>query len=190
MKRAARLLAGWLLAAGLCGCATLPSGVAEPVLTSGRLVLKVQASADRQALGVNAAFELLGNAERGELRLSSPLGPQIASARWAPGLAELTTPDGRSRFNTLDELSQRALGEVLPLAALPDWLAGRPWPGAAHQAGASGFEQLGWWVGLARFDEGWIDAERAAPPAVSLRVRLDDSGKKRSLLSGGAVASR
>jgi outer membrane lipoprotein LolB len=164
-----------LLAATWAACATLPDSTNPTATTSGRLVLKVQASAERPAQALNAAFELLGSAEKGELRLSSPLGPQIASARWAPGLAVLTTPEGRSEFKTLDELSQRTLGEVLPLAALPDWLAGRPWPGAAHQRVDTGFEQLGWQVGLARFAQGWIDAERAAPPAVSLRVRLDDS---------------
>ena len=181
--RLAEVLAGLLAAVLVSACTTVPRSDAESITRSGRLVLKVQASADRPAQGLNAAFELLGNAEQGELRLSSPLGPQIASARWAPGLALLTTPDGRSQFNTLDELSQRALGEVLPLAALPDWLAGRPWRGAPHQISADGFEQLGWLVGLARFNDGWIDAQRAAPPAVSLRVRLDDSGTDRSAQS-------
>jgi outer membrane lipoprotein LolB len=164
-----------LLAAALSACASLHDSPTTTAISSGRLVLKVQASADRPAQALNAAFELLGSAEKGELRLSSPLGPQIASARWAPGLAVLSTPEGRSEFKTLDELSQRSLGEVLPLAALPDWLAGRPWAGAPHQTLGTGFEQLGWQVGLARFAQGWIDAERAAPPAVSLRVRLDDS---------------
>jgi outer membrane lipoprotein LolB len=172
----------WALLAtalSLSACASLQdsahSSAAAPAITSGRLALKVQASAERPAQALNAAFELLGNAEQGELRLSSPLGPQIASARWAPGQAVLNTPEGRSQFKTLDELSVRTLGEALPLAALPDWLAGRPWPGAPHQVAHNGFEQLGWLVGLQRFSQGWIDADRAAPPAVSLRVRLDDS---------------
>lgn len=171
-------IAACLLASALAACAVVPIGAADSAAarpTSGRLVLKVEASPERPAQSLNAAFELSGDAERGELRFSSPLGPQLASARWAPGQAVLTTPDGRSEFATLDQLSQRALGEVLPLAALSDWLAGRPWPGAAHQTTADGFEQLGWTVGLARFAQGWLDAQRAAPPAVSLRVRLDDT---------------
>ena len=68
-----------------------------------------------------------------------------------------------------------ALGESLPLAALPDWLAGRPWPGAPHTPGEAGFVQLGWQVSLARRSEGWIEARRAAPPAVLVRVKLDDN---------------
>ena len=47
---------------------------------------------------------------------------------------------------TLEDLSREALGEALPLAAWPDWLAGRPWGGAPHRATEGGFEQLGWQV--------------------------------------------
>ena len=183
MKRATRRFAALLAALLLPACATVSDRLKTPVMSSGRLTLKVEASTARPAQALNAAFELLGSAEAGELRLSSPLGPQIASARWAPGSAVLTTPDGRSEFSTLDELSQRALGEVLPLAALPDWLSGRPWRGAPHHSRSDGFEQLGWQVGLARFDEGWIDAQRAKPPAVTLRVRLDAAGADRDGLS-------
>jgi outer membrane lipoprotein LolB len=160
------------VALGLAACATRGPATDSP-LTSGRLSLRVEAEAGRSAQSLSAGFELQGDGGQGELRLLSPLGTQLASARWAPGLAELRTPEGVARFESLDELSQRALGERLPLAALPDWLAGRPWPGAPYLAQADGFEQLGWQVGLARLAEGAIDARREAPPAVSLRVRLD-----------------
>lgn len=171
MKRQAALLAA---AALLGACATPPPVLVDGgAVTSGRLSLRVEAIADRAAQGLTAAFELQGRAERGELRLLSPLGSQLVSARWAPGSAVLDTPAGRQAYASLDELSLQALGEVLPLAALPDWLAGRPWPGAAHQAGTNGFEQLGWRVDLARHAEGWVLAQRDAPPAVVLRIRLD-----------------
>lgn len=124
---------------------------------------------------MSAAFELRGNGERGELRLNSPLGTRVASARWSPGVAVLTTQDGEQGFADLEELSRRALGENLPLAALPDWLAGRPWAGAPHTVAAAGFEQLGWQVDLARRGEGWVQARRAAPPAVLVRVRIEDA---------------
>ena len=174
MRQAALIAAAALLSA----CATPPpvSTDGGPV-TSGRLSLRVEAFAERPALGLTAAFELQGRAESGELRLLSPLGGLLVAARWAPGRAWLDTPAGRQAFASLDDLSLQALGEVLPLAALPDWLAGRPWPGAAHQAGSSGFEQLGWRVDLARRAEGWVLAQRdAPPPAVVLRVRLDGPG--------------
>jgi outer membrane lipoprotein LolB len=70
------------------------------------------------------------------------------------------------------------LGETLPLAALFDWLRGRPWPGAPSRpvAAPPGFEQLGWRVDLARFAEGQVDARRDRAPAVNVRARLDMRG--------------
>jgi outer membrane lipoprotein LolB len=167
-----RQLAALLAACALAGCAT-PLPQAGGGWTSGRLNLRVDATPERIAQTVTAAFELQGNSERGELRLLSPLGTQVAAARWAPGEAVLNTAGGAQRFQSLPELSRQALGEDLPLAALPDWLAGRPWPAAPHTLQAAGFEQLGWQVGLARRAEGWIDARRESPPVVTLRVRLD-----------------
>ncbi len=156
------------------GCATTPPpGPGELPWTSGRLSLRVDATPERMAQSVSAAFELRGAGERGELRLSSPLGTLMAEANWAPGQAVLRNTEGERRFASLDDLARQALGEPLPLAALPDWLAGRPWPEAPHQAQADGFAQLGWRVQTERLTEGWITAQRLAPPAVQLRVRLD-----------------
>jgi len=171
--RPARWMAYAIASLLLAGCATRPPDMAEMPWTSGRLSVRVAATADVPARSVSAAFDLRGNGERGELRLSTSLGTLMASARWAPGQAVLTTSDGDTRYDDLDSLSREALGEALPLQALPDWLAGRPWPGAPSQPAADGFEQLGWRISLARFGEGWVDAERAAPPRVSVRARLE-----------------
>ncbi|MBZ8139647.1 outer membrane lipoprotein LolB [Rubrivivax gelatinosus] len=168
-----RLLPAALAALVLAGCATAPRSPGTWV--AGRMSVEVH-PADAPARRVASAFELQGDGERGELRLTSPLGSVVAAARWAPGEAVLTTADGETRYGGLDELSQQALGETLPLAALPDWLAGRPWSGAPHAATARGFEQLGWNVDLARRDEGWIEAARAAPPPMQVRVRLEAPG--------------
>ena len=135
--------------------------------------VRVDASPARMAQNISAAFELRGNGAEGELRLISALGTSLAHAHWAPGEVRLVTPDGERRFDGLDELSRETLGEVVPLAALPDWLAGRPWPGAAHAVAIDGFEQLGWQVQLARQAEGFIEARRATAPAVQLRFKLD-----------------
>ena len=61
------------------------------------------------------------------------------------------------------------------MGALFDWLRGRPWDQAAsHALGTQrGFEQLGWIVDLARYDEGWVVASRATAPAVTLRAKID-----------------
>jgi outer membrane lipoprotein LolB len=159
------------LALGACATPPDPAGG----WTSGRLALRVDATPERPAQSLSAGFELRGDDREGELRLMSPLGTQLAAARWAPGLALLQTPEGDRRFASLDALSSEALGEPLPLAALPDWLAGRPWRGAAHALLADGFEQLGWVVTTRALAEGQLLARRATVPVVTLRVRLDNA---------------
>ena len=165
-------LAALLAVAFLAGCASAPRPAAG-TWTSGQLTLRVEPTAERSAQSLSASFDLQGSAERGELRLTSALGLQVAAASWGPGEAILTTSQGSARFDNLLELSRQALGEDVPLAALPDWLAGRPWAGAPSAALPAGFEQLGWRVDLARRAEGRVEARRATPPAVTLRVRLD-----------------
>lgn len=170
MTHAATRLAA-LCALALAGCAA-PPAVEAPAL-SGRLALQVAAHAAEPARHLGATFELRGSAEQGELALSTPIGSTIAQARWWPGDAELTTSDGSRRFTDLDALTQQMLGEPLPLPALFDWLRARPWPGADSARTDAGFDQLGWRVDLSRHAEGWVTMQRAQPPAVTLRVRLD-----------------
>jgi outer membrane lipoprotein LolB len=161
------------LAALLCACATPRApGPAETI--GGRLSVSVGAHAGQAPRGLTAAFELRGGAERGELDLTGPLGQTMAKARWSPGRAELLTSDGERRFPDLESLAREALGEALPLAALVDWLRGRPWSGAPSVPAAAGFEQLGWVVDLERVAEGLIVASRSAAPPVTVRARLQD----------------
>ena len=173
MLRAVPLVA----ALAVAGCALPPA--AAPGALHGRLSVQVDAHADRAAQSISAAFELQGGAERGELRLSTPLGTTLAAARWSPGEAWLVTPQGERRFDDLESLSIAAFGEPLPLRALPDWLRGLPWPGAAAVITTPpdnpGFEQLGWTIDLARFDAGQLLARHAGPPAVRLRAQVDDA---------------
>jgi outer membrane lipoprotein LolB len=89
----------------------------------------------------------------------------------------LATPQGETRYADLDTLTHDMLGESIPVAALFDWLHGRPWAGAASVAtvppAEPGFEQLGWSVSLAKFDEAWLSARREQPPVVTVRAKLD-----------------
>lgn len=179
-RRAASLRAA--LSAGfgtlLVGCASLPPLPGETPWTTGRLSVRIDAQAERAAQSVSAGFELRGDSQGGELRLNSPLGTRLATARWSPGVALLDDGSGERAYDSLVALSQQALGEALPLEALPAWLSGRPWPGTPHNtdvAGLTGFEQLGWQVDLARRSEGWIELRRSGPPAVRVRVKLDTS---------------
>lgn len=162
-------LAAWVAAALLAGCAGLqPPDGAEAL--SGRLSVRVEGDAQRS---FNAVFDLVGSPEQGSLALSTPLGTQVAQADWSAGQVRLRSREGERVYPDLDALSEDALGERVPLAALFDWLRGRPWPGAASMANPRGFVQLGWDVDLSRYGEGWVVAERSAPPAVTVRARLD-----------------
>jgi len=167
---AAAALLAWMTL--LAGCATTRPPPGSDWLT-GRLSVKVDASAGQPVRQISSGFELRGDAERGELRLTSPLGTLVATAHWAPGEARLVGADGEKRYPDLDALARDALGEALPLRALPSWLRGKPWPGADSRATESGFEQLGWQIGLTRYAEGSLDVTRSSPPAVMLRARLE-----------------
>jgi outer membrane lipoprotein LolB len=109
--------------------------------------------------------------------LSTPLGTMLAQVRWAPGSALLTTPQNSTPYADLDALTQQLLGESVPVAALFDWLRGRPWPGApssgAPPSAGAGFLQLGWSVDLTSFGEALVVARRERPPIVTVRAKLD-----------------
>ncbi len=171
MRLAAALLAFGLMA----GCATRP----EPAppggeSLSGRMSVHVAPTSGNEARDMTASFELQGSPERGRLDLSTPLGTVLARARWSPGHVALLTSKGETSFDSLDDLTREVLGESIPVAALFDWLHGRPWSGApSTPSEPAAFEQLGWVVSLARFGDGLVAARRDRPPAVSVRAKLD-----------------
>lgn len=140
------------------------------------MAVRTDAGNDAGPRSTSAAFELSGRPDAGSLDLASPLGTVLGRARWEPGRVELVTPQGRAAYPTLDALTREVLGESVPVAALFDWLKGRPWPdapSASRAAPATGFEQLGWSVDLAEFDAAVLTAVRLTPPAVTVRVKLD-----------------
>ncbi len=172
--------AGALLAVMLSGCATRPS-VVDPLMSgerfSGRMSVQIEAIDGEPARSTSGAFELMGNAQRGRLDLSTPIGSTVARARWDPAGVFLETPKGSSQHPSLRDMTRTMLGEELPVTAMFDWLRGRPWPGADSVAAAAaepaGFNQLGWAVDLSKFDQARIVARRSAPPVVVVQVRLD-----------------
>jgi outer membrane lipoprotein LolB len=165
---------------GLVAAACLPwlgacAGLVKPALPdlAGRLSVRVEAGERTPSRSFSADFELRGDAERGELRLTGPLGATLAEVRWRPAGAELLDAQGSRSYPTLDALAQDLLGESLPMAALIAWLRGRPWSGATSRLRDDGFEQLGWRVGLATLAEGLVTASRDRAPAVTVRARLE-----------------
>jgi outer membrane lipoprotein LolB len=155
------------------GCATLQAPSMARDL-AGRLTVRIDATETTPARSFAADFDLRGDAERGELRLTGPLGATVADVRWRPGAAEMTDTNGRRDYPTLEALARDLLGEPLPLAALTDWLRGRPWPGAPHARHDGGFDQLGWRIALTQFAQGLVQASRDGRPAVQVRARLEN----------------
>jgi outer membrane lipoprotein LolB len=158
----------------LCACATHKSPRNDTTDTlSGRLSVRIEGQPER---GINAGFELTGSANEGTLVLSGPLGVSAAQARWNRGEAVLRAGDSETHFPDLQSLVEAALGEAIPLAALFDWLRGRPWSGApmlVRTDGVAGFAQMGWQINLDRWAEGWIEARRDATPAITFRAKLE-----------------
>lgn len=165
------------LALGACALVPPLSPEFPGAALSGRLAVRVDGSDGAAPRALNADFELQGGAQAGQLNLSTPLGNRLAQARWASGSVVLATPQGERRFPDLDALSTEVIGESLPIAALFDWLRGRPWPGAPSTplpaSADAGFTQLGWVVSLAGFAQQRVDATRERAPVVTVRARLD-----------------
>jgi len=154
-----------LLAGALSGCAVAPRQTASEATPptpqwSGRLGMQVRGDAPQS---FSAAFLLRGTASSGVLSLFTPIGSTAAVLRWSPGSARLET-EGQppQRAESVDALLARATGAHLPVAALFDWLDGRP---TAIQ---------GWQPDLSLWDQGRLRATRTdPPPAVELRVVLE-----------------
>ncbi|MFT7771708.1 outer membrane lipoprotein LolB [Roseateles sp.] len=160
------------LALAFAGCAQLPHTppAGHEARLSGRISVTVAGDVHSRGTGGAASFELFGGPEAGRLELTSPLGSLVARADWQPGRVTLQTPNDERRFDDLDSLTRELLGEAVPVAALFDWLNGRPWSAAPHQKTANGFEQLGWRI---EPRPPALVATRLAEPVVTLRAKLD-----------------
>jgi outer membrane lipoprotein LolB len=168
-------LLAWSVA--LAGCTTLPQERLPGDLISGRLSVRVEATEGAAGRALSAVFELQGNADQGRLDLATPLGTMLAQVRWLPGSATLATSQDTSPYPDLNALTTHLLGESVPIAALFDWLRGRPWPAAPStalpDATRAGFSQLDWQVDLTAFGDALVIARRDRPPAVTVRAKVD-----------------
>ena len=136
-----------------------PAGSAQAELWSGRLSLQVHSE---PVQSFSAGFELKGSPEKGELLLSSPLGNTLLAARWTPLEAVLEEAGKTRRFSHIDALIEQSTGAALPVAALFDWLHGKPG------------QQQGWTADLGQLAQGRISAQRSKPlPRADLRIVLD-----------------
>ena len=168
--------------AGLC---TLSLALLLQACVSHPPPLPGHVYAGRLAVRTEAAPGLPARSSSGQLILTSPIGTTVARARWSdpvgtrgtPSRIELEADGATTRYPTLEDMMQRAIGDQLPLAAMFDWLDGRPWPAAPVERAADGrsFDQLGWHVDLSQLaDNRLIDAQRPRPrPVLHVRVKLD-----------------
>jgi len=112
----------------LLGCASRPEVAPPPAPETppshwqGRLSVRVQ-SDPPQAWA--ADFELSGTAQSGRLKLSGPLGIQLADLTWSPLGAQLSARGENRSYASLDELASQMSEHALPLEALFGWLNGR-----------------------------------------------------------------
>jgi outer membrane lipoprotein LolB len=143
------------------GCAVPPRTPAAPGVQvwSGRLALTVEGQSSQS---FSAGFELKGAPEAGELSLFNPLGGTMAILGWTPASATLRANGNTRQFPSLEALAQEATGAPLPVAALFDWLGGKPTPIA------------GWQPDVSQVAEGRLRARRTdPPPPADLRVLFE-----------------
>jgi outer membrane lipoprotein LolB len=86
----------------------------------------------------------------------------LLAARWTPLEAVLEEAGKTRKFSHIDALIEQSTGAALPVAALFDWLHGKPG------------QQQGWRADLGQLPQGRISAQRSKPlPRADLRIVLD-----------------
>lgn len=154
------LLPALILALLATGCASPRLSANDPnAYWSGRMALEVLKEPPET---LSAGFELQGSAQTGEMMLLSPIGTTLAVLKWTEQGAQLTQGQQQIESSNLQSLGARLTGTELPIAALFEWLAGRPG------------DASGWLVDLSGHAQGKITALRQQPaPGAFLRIVLD-----------------
>jgi outer membrane lipoprotein LolB len=146
----------------LVACASphprLASGAGDSAHWQGRLAVKVFG---KPVQAFSADFELQGSPEQGTLILTSPLGTTLAHMQWAAGSAVLIAQGKEQRFNSIQELAQKAMGADLPITSLFAWLEGRNEPAE------------GWEADLQELPQGRIQARHIEEVQAELKIVLE-----------------
>lgn len=186
--------------------APAPSPRPAAIDLQGQIGIKLQAFGDLPAKGISLGFFFHGHPDEGRLDLMTPLGSQLAQAGWTPAGAWLrragsdappettfgadpapspTSParadPGLERFDNIDALSERVLGEAIPLQTLVHWMQGRADParpsvtGPADGLEAGTFTQDGWLIDTREWPRR-LQATRTASErlrGIQIKVYLD-----------------
>jgi outer membrane lipoprotein LolB len=144
----------------IAGCAVPTRATAQFDTNSphwqGRLGLKVYSTPIES---ISADFDLMGDASRGRLVLTSALGTTLARIEWAPDEALLQADGKLWQFQSMDALTRQTLGTELPVSALFAWLTGQE------------VNTPGWEADLSMLKEGRLTARRSAP-AVPAELKI------------------
>ena len=130
----ARLVVSLLLAAGLGGCASVPPGRMDAVLsTSWTLQGRIGIQTAEQSLSGNIRWQHLPASD--ELLMTSPLGQGVARiVRNADGVI-LDVPNQPLRYAPdAESLTREALGYGLPVSSLAWWVQAHPAPNRVFEA--------------------------------------------------------
>lgn len=178
----------------------------QPIIDlQGQISIKLLATREQPAKGVSLGFFFHGQPQAGRLELMTPLGSQIAQVGWGPAGAWLrrdgasntdappesrfgtdlstqpTSDDGQERFDSMQSLSERVLGEAIPLQTLIHWMQGRADPTRtsthAPEDGltAGTFTQDGWLIDTRDWPRR-LEVQRPANErlrGVQIKVHLD-----------------
>lgn len=146
------------------GCASQPKniprlGSLETSSWTGRISLQIESEPPQAFF---AGFSLNGQAQKGDLTLTSPIGSTLGVMRWSPDEALLESGNSIKRFTSIDALLRDTTGAAVPVAALFDWLDGK------------NTTLDGWTADLSQRDAKKISAKRTNPaPQANLRIVLD-----------------
>ena len=147
----------------IAGCANTTRDVVQIDLKSSRWQGRLALTVHTEPVQVfSAEFELQGDAQAGTLAFFTPLGSTVARLQWSDEGAYLQTSGETQHFVSLDALTLRATGAVLPIASLFAWLKGEA-P-----------ETPGWQVELGDLQNGRLKAQRLAPDTpADLKIVLE-----------------
>ena len=152
-----RLAAGALCL--LLGACAAPLQPRSTPFWSGRMGLHIESEPPQS---FQAAFELQGSPQSGDLTLFNPVGGVAARLSWTPQQAMLERGNERWTHTTVEALAQQLVQTPLPVQALFDWIEGRA---VTH---------AGWQADLGALAQGRIVAQRLEPaPKALLRIVLD-----------------
>lgn len=133
-----------------------------------------------QGRSFSSALRWKQNADGDEMWLNTPLGQTLAYLQDNRAGATLTAADQKQyHAQSIESLTQSALGWRFPLAGMRYWVLGQPAPGVAHTAltrdeanRITGFVQADWQVALEYAESAALRPSRVDVTGSDSQIRL------------------